>query len=155
MSGLAGLGNLPNSLTSLYIGRWGEGNLTLVLPELGWSRKARCLRHLKHLEFHECNVHICEGSIANLKGLTNLSFCGCDVGSGLDAVMQLTDLVCLDLTGVQSRRGAEEQQPWRKFEAWPALSVFKFANCWLIDSSTVLVLASVQEVHTDRLAVGM
>ena len=157
VSGLAGLGNLPRSLTSLCIGRWGEGNLTIVLPELGWSPKAKCLRRLKDLQFHKCSVHICVGSILNLKGLTSLSMHQCGVGSGLDAVSQLTSLVCLDLTLVRNPilSGSEEWQPWRRFEAWPALSVFKFAGCCLIDRSTVLAIASVQEVHTDRLTVGM
>ena len=33
--------------------------------------------------------------------------------------------------------------------------VFKFAGCGLIGTSTTLDIASVQEIHTDRLAVGM
>ena len=149
VSGLAGLGNLPRSLTSLYIGKWGQGNLTIVLPELGWSSKAKCLRRLNHLQFNMCSVHICVGSILNLKGPTSLSLHQCGVGSGLDAVSQLTSLVCLDLTLVRNPilSGPEEWQPWRRFEAWPALSVFKFADCCLIDHSTVLHIASVQETH--------
>lgn len=102
-------------------------------------------------------MYIGISSIPSLEGLTSLSVCHCGVGRDSDAVLELTNLEYLGLTGVTVPACSEEEewQPWSKFEAWPALHVFKFAGCWLIDDSTALDIASVQEVHTDRLAVGV
>ena len=156
VSGLAGLGNLPESLIDLSVGGWGMADLIIVLPELKWSQAAKCLGRLNTLQFHRCNVHASVGSIANLKDLTSLSLCHCGFGRALDAVTKLTNLVYLDLTGVMTRGVFPGgRQPWSRFEAWPALCVLKFVGCCLIDNSTVLDIASVHEVHTDRLSVGM
>ena len=74
-------------------------------------------------------------------------------------VTTLTNLVCLDLTGCHKPgiygHDLESAGPWDTFLAWPALRVFKFGGCWLIGESTVFNAATVQELHTDRLAVGM
>ena len=156
MSGLAGLGNLPNSLTSLHIGGWGNDDTVVALPDpdLERSRESACLRRLRSLQFDSCYMQLPIGSSANLEGLTSLSFCYCHAGRDIDAVLKLTNLVSLDLTGVTHQEHSDAE-PWSKFEAWPALHVFKFAGCWLIDDDTVLDMATVQEVHTDKLAVGM
>ena len=102
-------------------------------------------------------MQILIGCTARLEGLTSLSFCQCEVGSDIHAVLQLTNLVSLDLTGVSYPRDLDghDWQEWSRFEAWPALQVFKFAGCRWIDDSTMLTIANVREVHTDRLALGM
>ena len=86
-----------------------------------------------------------------------MSFSHSSVARELDAVLKLTNLVSLDLTEVMRPNWAFREQPqqWSRFEAWPALHVFKFAGCWLIGNSTVLDIATVQEVHTDKLVLGM
>ena len=133
VSGLAGLGTLPQSLTSLFVGGWGKGNVLIVLPELECTRQAKCLECLETLQFHRCRVQGTVKSIANLKGLTSLSFCYYGVGNfrDLDAVSELTNLVCLDITGLKTLRVSAlgDRQPWSRFEAWPVLCVFKIV--WL------------------------
>ena len=161
-NGLAGLRNFPRSLTSLYIGGGcGEEELCIHLPDpaadSGQKQESECLRRLSSLEFRGCCVHIWAGSITLLQGLTSLSLCHSKVNRDLYAVTMLTNLESLDLTRVGIPRDLypHERQPWGRFEAWPALRVFKFVGCWLIDNSTVLDIATVQEVHTGRLALGM
>lgn len=145
MSGLASLGNLPTSLTSLCVGGWGKDTTVIALPDpdLEWRPESACLRRLRSLQFHSCYMQIPIGSTARLEGLTSLSLCQCEVGSDIDAVLQLTNLVCLDLTGVVYPRDldGDDWQEWSRFEAWPALQVFKFAGCRWMDDSTVLAIA--------------
>lgn len=45
-SGLAGLGNLPRSLTSLCIEAWGDVDIYLPDPDLEWGWESECLRRL-------------------------------------------------------------------------------------------------------------
>ena len=161
--GLAGLLYFPKLLTSLCIGGWGDDKLIVDLPcpDSWWRRESECLRRLAHLAVHNCRVRTPVGSIANLQRLTSLSFNHSTVGRDFDAVLKLTNLASLDLTGVKiagfSILDDEERQlqPWSSFEAWLALHVFKFADCQLIDNSTELDIAAVQEVHMSRLASGM
>ena len=125
MSGLSGLGNLPKSLTSLYIEGWGDDHIIITWPDLGWSRESDCLGRLKDLTFHTCWVHIDIGSIANLESLTSLNLSQSHVGRDSDAILKLTNLECLDLTSVviPRHRYPEDRQPWSRFEAWPAVCV--------------------------------
>ena len=167
--GLASLGDIPKSLTSLYIGVWGEDDVIVSLPDpqQGWRRESECLlvRGLANLELHACYIkffffffmHICVGSIACLEGLTSMSIFHCQVGRDLHVVSKLTNLVSLELTGVKPPQGSDpqEQQSWSKFEAGPALRVLVFAVCWLNDKSIGMDIATVQEVHTDRLTTSM
>ena len=113
--------------------------------------------HLLSLELHSCQLLIPEGSITCLKTLTSLKITASWVGIDLH---ELTTLTSLDLSSCYGKLlpyGSHDQgtMPWKKFEAWPALQVFKFAHCCLVDSTTELSVATVNELHTDRLAVGM
>ena len=159
LRGQAGLHDFPTSLTSLFIRGEGHGGVIVGWPDPDseWRRESECLRRLINLEVHKCSVRIPAGSVAYLQCLTSLSLSHSDVGRDLDAVLTLTNLESLDLTGVMipNSLDPEEQKPWSRFEAWPALCIFKFANCWVIDRSTVLDIATVQEVHTDSLALGI
>lgn len=150
----ARLHNLPVSLTSLHMdGIWGVGGTTISLPEpdLGWGRESEHLRRLAMLEFHSCCMDVCVGSIARLQNLTSLSYRHSVVGTDVDDILKLTNLVSLDLIGLRS----PSPSPWRRLEAWPALCVLKFAGCCMIVNTTVLDISTVQEVHADRLAQGM
>ena len=159
---LAGLRYFPKSLTSLHVGSFGacgedDSCTHLPEPDSGQRKDSECLRRLSNFEFQGCCVHIWAGAMPALQGLTSLSLCDCDVSRDLDAVSMLTKLESLDLTrvGKCSASDVRDWQPWSRFEAWPPLCVFKFVDCWLIDNSTVLDIARVQGVHTDRLALGM
>ena len=154
--GLASLNNFPGLLTNLYIGGWERGRIRIDLPnpDLGRRQESERLRRLKNLEFHMCSLHIGAGSVANLSGLTSLSISDSAINSNIDAVLQLTNLVSLDLTGVVMQGDTGRKRPWSRFEAWPALHVLKVSGGCLIDNSTALHIANVQEVHTDRLTLG-
>lgn len=116
VDGLAGLGVFPQSLTSLYIGGWGGDVVIVSLPDTnlnqGWRLESECLRRLANLEFHTCHVRICVGSIACLEGLTSMTMSHCQVGRDLDAVLKLTNLVSLDLTGGMPREGIYPYEYW-------------------------------------------
>lgn len=95
-----------------------------------------------------------------LDGLDSLSITCSEIDRQLDEVLKLTNLTCLDLTHVWPHRRLQGEavsfeQPWISFKAWPALKVYKFAHCWVIDSSTDLDIATVEEVYTNRLAAAM
>ena len=154
------LAKCPASLTSCYIGPfWYDLDITF-LPEV-YQPVLQHLGRLTKLHLGSCRVHIPEGSITCLKGLTNLSITGAEIDAELKGVTRLTGLVSLALSHTYAPgtilpcEGKVGGQPWGKFKAWPALSVFKFANCWLINESTALDIASVPELHTDRLRPGM
>ena len=121
------------------------------------------LRRLTKLELHSCWVHTPRGSITCLEGLTSLSITDSEAGLEYDDVTKLTNLISLDLTNTyppgrlydHSYGSRQDQQPWSNFDAWPPLHEFKFAGCWLIDNSTVMDIATVAELYTDRLTLGM
>lgn len=153
------LAKCPESLTSCYIDGWGFNLDISFLPEV-YQPVLQHLRRLTKLHLGFCRVHIPEDSITCLEGLTSLSITYSEI-SELRGVIRLTGLVSLDLTctyppGTRwGHRGTVGGQTWRNFKAWPALCVFKFACCWFINEATALDIASVHELHTDRLRPGM
>ena len=156
------LAKCPESLSSCYIRSRGDCGMIINFTRRCYSLVQEQLRRLTTLDLFWCQVHITEASITCLEGLTSLSIMHSEVKSELEAVTQLTNLVYLDLTKADmpgsifgDTRYFDRHEPWSKFEAWPALQVFKFAGCWLIDKTTVLDVGNVQELHTDRLTPGM
>ena len=149
--------SFPESLTIISIEGWHGRDVSIHLPVYPLSPKQEHLRRLTRLELHVCQVHIPLGSITCLEGLTSLCIRHSGIGGAAhpDQVMKLTNLKCLELTGTYPHQGlAAPGRPWNRFEAWPALCVLKFIDCWFTDKSTALGIA-VQELHTDRLTPSM
>lgn len=150
----------PESLTHIYLGGWPYGEVSVFwpmvfMPKCPLEPKQEKLRRLTKLELHEYTVLMAQGCTTCLEGLTSLSITRSSINGQLDQVMKLTNLVFLDLTDTRpcliGQPDAQGQKPWSKFDAWPALHVFKFVGCWLIDKSTALNISAVTEVRTDML----
>ena len=153
------LAKCPESLTSCYIRGWSHNGMEICFrPELCQPVQEH-LRRLTKLELSMCSVIVPTGCITCLEGLTSLSITQSELEPEFDEVRKLTNLVSLDLTDTNPPGAIYGEvtsgEPWSKFDAWPALQVFKFAACWLIDTSTALNIATVNEVHTDMLTPGM
>ena len=154
------LAKSPESLTSCYIEGVRRKHIKLSFSPKIYQPVKEHLKRLTKLELHFCSVQIPQGSITCLAGLTSLSITCSEVEPELYEVTRLTNLMYLDLTDTCAfAKGdafaEEEGKPWSKFKAWPGLRVFKFAGCWLIDKSTALDIATVHELHTNRLTAGM
>lgn len=157
------LAKCPGTLTSCYIGGWGNYGMNIrFYPEV-YQPVQEHLRRLTKLELHFCRVYTPKHSITCLEDLTSLSITNSEAELDFVDVTKLTNLIYLDLTNTyspghlydRSYGSREDEQSWSNFEAWPRLHVFKFAGCWLIDDSTIMDVATVAELYTDRLTLGM
>ena len=153
------LAKSPESLTSCYIEGVRDKHIKLSFSPEVYQPVKEHPRRLTKLELHFCSVQIPQGSITCLEGLTSLSITCSEIEPELYEVTRLTNLMYLDLTDTYAfaddydySEGEGEQ--WIRFTTWPGLRVFKFAGCWLIDSSIALDITTVHELHTNKLTPG-
>ena len=139
------LAKCPETLTSCYVGRWGNYGMNIPFYLEVYQPIQAHLRRLTNLDPHFCWVHTPKGSITCLEGLTSLSITDSEVELDFDDVTKLTNLISLDLTDTYAPEHLyNRMQPEKTSSHGAALRhglacmCSKFAVCWLIVDSTVM-----------------